>query len=119
MQHPISKDDVSGSQSGAPQEEEKEKRLPIRERLRIWDSENLDEAKSILNDSAEAGELSNSFTRPQNVTMATFAVASPLFDGDELGDLRSDDANLKPGDMVELGYVYSLSKPFPPMETLT
>ncbi|KAI1382147.1 RNB-domain-containing protein [Hypoxylon crocopeplum] len=51
---------------------------------------------------ADLGELSNNYTRPQNVTMATFDVTTPLFDGDELGDLRSDDANLKPGDMVEL-----------------
>ncbi|KAI1459021.1 RNB-domain-containing protein [Annulohypoxylon moriforme] len=80
----------------------KAKRPPIRERLRIWEQENQDEAKTILADYADIGEMSNNITRPQNVSQATFDVSSPLFDGDELGDLRSDDANLKPGDMVEL-----------------
>ncbi|KAI0890000.1 mitochondrial protein cyt-4 [Annulohypoxylon maeteangense] len=74
----------------------------IRERLRRWEERHQDEVHTILADYADAGELSNNFTRPQNVAMATFDVASPLFDGDELGDLRSEDANLKPGDMVEL-----------------
>ncbi|KAI1649787.1 RNB-domain-containing protein [Daldinia loculata] len=77
-------------------------KIPIRERLRKWEEENQDEVKTILSDYADTGELSNSFTRPQNVSMGTFDVAAPLFDGDELGDLRSDDAILRPGDMVEL-----------------
>ncbi|KAI8966008.1 RNB-domain-containing protein [Daldinia sp. FL1419] len=80
----------------------KKRNSTIRERLRIWSEENPDEIQSMLSDYADAGELSNSFTRPQNVSMGTFEVAAPLFDGDELGDLRSDDAILKPGDMVEL-----------------
>ncbi|KAI1804041.1 RNB-domain-containing protein [Daldinia bambusicola] len=74
----------------------------IRERLRLWNEENQDEVKSILADYADSGELSNSITRPQNVSMGVFDVSAPLFDGDELGDLRSDDAILKIGDMVEL-----------------
>ncbi|KAI2468037.1 RNB-domain-containing protein [Annulohypoxylon bovei var. microspora] len=79
-----------------------EEKVPIRERLRIWDQEHQDEIKNILSDLADEGELSNTFTRPQNVSMVSFEVASPLFDGDELGDLRAEDSNLKPGDMVEL-----------------
>lgn len=58
----------------------------------------------MLADHAPAGEISNSFTRPQNVTMAQFDANSPLFQGDELSELRSDDTMLSPGDMVELGY---------------
>ncbi|KAK8114252.1 hypothetical protein PG999_006321 [Apiospora kogelbergensis] len=57
----------------------------------------------MLADHAPAGEISNSFTRPQNVTMAQFDANSPLFQGDELSELRSDDTMLSPGDMVELG----------------
>ncbi|OTA64504.1 RNB-domain-containing protein [Hypoxylon sp. EC38] len=103
VQHPASSDEFSDAQLRATEEEEKRrKRLPIRERLRIWDEEHEDEAKTILSDFADIGELSNTITRPQNVTMATFDVSSPLFDGDELGDLRAEDANIKPGDMVEL-----------------
>ncbi|KAI6093763.1 mitochondrial protein cyt-4 [Hypoxylon rubiginosum] len=83
-------------------EEQRRKRLPIRERLRIWDEEHHDEVKTMLSDFADSGELSNSYTRPQNVSMANPEIASPLFDGDELGDLRSEDSNLNPGDMVEL-----------------
>lgn len=98
MQHPAS----SGKNA---EEERRRKKLPIRQRLRIWDEEHPDEIKAILNDAANIGELSNSFTRPQNVTMVDPDIASPLFDGDELGDLRSEDANLNPGDMVELRYV--------------
>ncbi|KAI1415988.1 RNB-domain-containing protein [Hypoxylon sp. FL1857] len=105
VQHPASSREFSDAQLRAQEEEEEEERrskLPIRERLRIWDEENQDETKAILADYADSGELSNTITRPQNVTMATFEVTSPLFDGDELGDLRSEDANIKPGDMVEL-----------------
>lgn len=58
----------------------------------------------MLVDMAYAGELSNSITRPQNVTMAQFDVGSSLFEGDELSDLRSEDAMLRPGDLVELRY---------------
>ncbi|OTB06612.1 hypothetical protein M426DRAFT_318669 [Hypoxylon sp. CI-4A] len=102
VQHPASDSNEQNAQLDET-EEERRKKLPIRERLRLWDEEHQDEAKTILSDFADSGELSNSFTRPQNVSMATFEVSSPLFDGDELGDLRSEDANLKPGDMVELG----------------
>ncbi|KAI1208851.1 RNB-domain-containing protein [Annulohypoxylon truncatum] len=79
-----------------------DKKIPTRERLRRWEQENQSEAQTILSDYAADGELSNTITRPQNVSMASFEVASPLFDGDELGDLRAEDANLEPGDMVEL-----------------
>lgn len=74
----------------------------IRDRLRHWEQQNPNRSETILSDYAGYGELSNNITRPQNVSMASFETASPLFDGDELGDLRADDANLKPGDMVEL-----------------
>ena len=58
----------------------------------------------MLEDFPEEGSLSNSFTRPQNVAMAQFEVSTPLFQGDELGELRSNDVMLKPGDLVELRY---------------
>ncbi|KAI5866873.1 RNB-domain-containing protein [Durotheca rogersii] len=80
----------------------RKEKLNIRERLRIWDEENQDEAKLIISDFADMGEVSNSFTRPQNLSMGQFEITPPLFDGDELSDLRSDSANLGPGDMVEL-----------------
>ncbi|KAI0003988.1 RNB-domain-containing protein [Xylariaceae sp. FL0662B] len=101
MQHPVS--GAGALPKKSTEEEQDEKQLPIRERLRRWELEHQSEVQSILSDHPNTGELSNSFTRPQNVTMAQFDVTSPLFDGDELGDLRSDDAVLKPGDMVELG----------------
>lgn len=76
----------------------------IRERLRAWEEENPSEAKSILMDQPGEMTASNTYTRPQNITMAAFSTTTPLYDGDELSDLRSEDAMLKPGDMVELGY---------------
>ena len=76
----------------------------IRARLRKWDEENPSEAEAMLTDHAQTGQLSNNFTRPQNVTMAQFDGASSLFDGDELGELRSSDTQLQPGDMVEMRY---------------
>ncbi|XXG94618.1 protein phosphatase regulator [Hypoxylon texense] len=94
VQHPAS--------NGKNEEERRKEQLPIRQRLRIWDEENPDEIKSILSDVSSIGELSNSYTRPMNVTMVDPEIASPLFDGDELGDLRSEDADINPGDMVEL-----------------
>lgn len=105
VQHPTSTSGVDSETQSRALAGEHGKKLSIRERLRIWDEEHQDEAKTILADYADTGELSNSFTRPQNVTMANLEIASPLFDGDELGDLRSEDTNLKPGDMVELRYV--------------
>ncbi|KAI0383879.1 RNB-domain-containing protein [Hypomontagnella monticulosa] len=102
VQHPASSGDESDSLLHASEEDQKREALPIRERLRIWDQEHEDEVRTILADFADAGELANTITRPQNVSMGVFQVTSPLFDGDELGDLRSDDAILKPGDMVEL-----------------
>ncbi len=98
VQHPFSSASEDGL--GKPKEE----LLPIRERLRTWDEENPGPAQAMLTDFAQEGGLSNSFTRPQNVAMAQFDVSTPLFQGDELGDLRSDDSLLKPGDMVELRY---------------
>ncbi|KAI1779950.1 RNB-domain-containing protein [Hypoxylon cercidicola] len=103
VQHPASNGkNIETDAEELDAEEQRRKQLPIRERLRIWDDEHEDEAKTIMNDFADRGELSNSFTRPQNVSMVNPEIASPLFDGDELGDLRSEDANLNPGDMVEL-----------------
>lgn len=84
--------------------QQKQRKIPIRERLRQWDIDNPGVAAAMLTDFAEDGGLSNSFTRPQNVAMAQLDVSAPLFQGDELGELRSDDSNLKPGDLVELGY---------------
>lgn len=79
-------------------------RLPIRKRLRKWQEENPSEGEMMLGDFASAGELMNNLTRPQNVAMAQLDMddSSPLFAGDELVDLRSDDAMLDLGDLVEL-----------------
>ncbi|KAI1385106.1 RNB-domain-containing protein [Hypoxylon trugodes] len=101
VQHPISNGGSSNAQVHTGEKGEKVK-LPIRERLSIWDEENRDEANPMVEDYPEYGELANSFTRPQNVSMGTFEISEPLFDGDELGDLRAEDATLNPGDMVEL-----------------
>ncbi|KAH9909394.1 RNB-domain-containing protein [Xylariomycetidae sp. FL2044] len=94
---PSNKDIPKNSPSG-----EEQKLRPLRERLRTWEEENPDKVQSLLTDHAQEGDLANTMTRPQNVTMAQFDVSTPIFDGDELGDLRSDDAILHPGDMVEL-----------------
>ncbi|KAI2629773.1 RNB-domain-containing protein [Hypoxylon sp. NC1633] len=102
VQHPSFGDNKPHAQLRASEEEERREKLPIRKRLRLWEEEHQDESQIILSDYAYEGDLSNSFTRPQNISMALFEVAAPLFDGDELGDLRSDDAQTKPGDMVEL-----------------
>lgn len=58
----------------------------------------------MMSDLASHGSLSNSHTRPMNVSTMPFDPedSSPLFDGDELADLRSDDAMLSAGDLVEL-----------------
>ena len=58
----------------------------------------------MLEDFAEEGSLSNNYTRPQNVAMAQFDVTTPLFQGDELEELRSSHVMLMPGDLVELRY---------------
>ncbi|KAI0176247.1 RNB-domain-containing protein [Hypoxylon sp. FL1284] len=105
VQHPAS--DGSNAEGATDEErraeEERRNRLPIRQRLRMWDEEHRDEAaKTILQDYATDGEVSNSYTRPQNESLANPEISSPLFDGDELEDLRSEDANLSPGDLVEL-----------------
>ncbi|KAI1336829.1 hypothetical protein F5Y15DRAFT_196313 [Xylariaceae sp. FL0016] len=77
-------------------------RLSIRERLRKWEEENPATNESIVVDDAPEGGLSNSFTRPQNVSMAQLESSTPVFDGDELGDLRSDSTAIKAGDLVEI-----------------
>jgi hypothetical protein len=95
-----------------------EKKLRIRDRLRLWEKDNPSEAQTILTDASYSGELSNTFTRPQNVTMAQFDVAPPLFEGDELSDLRSSSANLQPGDLVEMRYGLVSSFLLPPVNTI-
>lgn len=58
----------------------------------------------MLGDYADEGDLINNLTRPQNVGMVQLDTdsSSPLFAGDELVDLRSNDAMLNAGDLVEL-----------------
>ncbi|KXJ95327.1 hypothetical protein Micbo1qcDRAFT_230602 [Microdochium bolleyi] len=87
--------------AGLP-DDEAAKRPPIRTRLRVWERENPGVVQAMLTDHAAEGEASNTYTRPQNITMAQFDFAKPLFDGDELSDLRSEDALLQAGDLVEL-----------------
>jgi hypothetical protein len=89
-------------------------REEVRQRLAKWEAENPAESEALLTDAAHAGELSNSFTRPLNVSMAQFEFTTPLFQGDELSDLRSQDAFLKPGDLVEMRYGHSKSWANPP-----
>ncbi|KAK5624667.1 hypothetical protein RRF57_000383 [Xylaria bambusicola] len=81
-----------------------ESSIPIRERLRIWEEENPTKGEMMLSDLASHGSLSNSHTRPMNVSMMQFDPddSTPLFFGDELADLRSDDAMLSAGDLVEI-----------------
>lgn len=97
-------DGLGGSSTG---QLDSKSNLPIRERLRIWQEQNPTEGEMMLSDFSSAGELTNNLTRPQNVAMVQLDVddSSPLFAGDELVDLRSDDAMLDPGDLVELQYV--------------
>ncbi|KAI1299088.1 hypothetical protein F5Y03DRAFT_397703 [Xylaria venustula] len=98
VHHTQSNYDASGDESSSAP------KLPIRERFRIWEKENPGEAASILHDDASDGQLNNSLTRPQNVSVVQMnsVDSSPLFAGDELEDLRSDDAMLNAGDLVEL-----------------
>ncbi|KAI1368705.1 hypothetical protein F5Y08DRAFT_294554 [Xylaria arbuscula] len=88
---------------GSPASEEEEF-LPIRERLRRWEEENPSKGEAMLSDLASRGSLSNSYTRPMNVSTMPFEPedSAPLFIGDELADLRADDAMLSAGDLVEL-----------------
>ncbi|KAH8675975.1 hypothetical protein BX600DRAFT_432511 [Xylariales sp. PMI_506] len=104
VQHPDKspRGDGRSSTRAASTESEQQKSLPVRERLRQWEIENPNPADATLSDFAFAGELSNIVTRPQNISMTQFTVASPLFDGDELSDLRADDSTLQAGDLVEL-----------------
>ncbi|KAK8020498.1 hypothetical protein PG990_005636 [Apiospora arundinis] len=102
VQHPHKQDVGSSPQISAYRAKKSKDQIPIRQRLRAWEKSNPDETQSMLADHAPMGEMSNSFTRPQNVTMAQFDANSPLFQGDELSELRSDDAMLTAGDMVEL-----------------
>ncbi|KAI0442233.1 mitochondrial protein cyt-4 [Xylaria telfairii] len=98
-------DGVNGS-SGVEQEPAPRiPRISIRETLRRWEAENPTQAESMLGDYADDGSLSNNLTRPQNTSNLHVGVedSSPLFGGDELEDLRSDDAMLNRGDLVELG----------------
>ncbi|KAI0391796.1 mitochondrial protein cyt-4 [Xylariaceae sp. FL0594] len=77
---------------------------PFRVRLRQWEQLNKEPGEPMLPDLAEESQLSNSVTRPMNVSMLQVKPddSSPLFLGDELIDLRSDDAMLNAGDLVEL-----------------
>lgn len=99
--------------SGRQQAVDSKKPESIRARLRKWEEENPSEAEAMLTDHAQSGELSNNFTRPQNVSMAQFDGGS--FDGDELGELRSSDTQLQPGDMVEMRYTPLAAYPAHPL----
>ncbi|KAI1870268.1 hypothetical protein JX265_006438 [Neoarthrinium moseri] len=78
------------------------KPLGIRQKLKKWADENPSESTAMLTDHAYDGEVSNNFTRPQNISMAQMDVSSPLFEGDELSDLRSDEIQLQAGDLIEM-----------------
>ncbi|KAK8048835.1 mitochondrial exoribonuclease Cyt-4 [Apiospora phragmitis] len=102
VQHHQNQDAKSSPRVSAYRAKKLGNQLPIRQRLRHWERDNPDEAQTMLADDPHSGDLSNSLTRPQNVTMAQFDANSPLFQGDELSELRSDDTMLASGDMVEL-----------------
>ncbi|KAI3328886.1 mitochondrial protein cyt-4 [Xylariaceae sp. AK1471] len=93
-----------GSDTSSSTQLESARKAPIRERLRRWEEENPTQGEMMLGDFAVGGGLANNLTRPQNVTMVSIEVedSSPMFTGDELVDLRSDDAMLDPGDLVEI-----------------
>ncbi|KAB5536410.1 hypothetical protein GE09DRAFT_326598 [Coniochaeta sp. 2T2.1] len=83
--------------------------IPIRERLRQWEAENPLPAQSLLVDHGDPGARNNSLTRAQSVSQIDVdfdrdAADSyqPLFEGDDLDDLRSSSSDIQPGDMVEL-----------------
>ncbi|KAI1333393.1 hypothetical protein F5Y16DRAFT_355721 [Xylariaceae sp. FL0255] len=105
VQHPNTAYKNSAQQASWP-----ERFVPIRSRLQTWVEENKgNEVEPMLGDFPADGSLSNNLTRPQNVSMAHVVAdeSRPLFDGDELGDLRSDDATLSAGDLVELSSEHS------------
>ncbi|KAI2629047.1 hypothetical protein GGS21DRAFT_527201 [Xylaria nigripes] len=76
----------------------------FRDRLRQWEKDHGVEGKEMEADLPPEGDLNNSMTRPQNNATVEFdfEASSPMFTGDELTDLRSDDATLNCGDLVEL-----------------
>ncbi|KAI1818435.1 hypothetical protein GGS20DRAFT_289487 [Poronia punctata] len=76
----------------------------IRRRLQKWQEENPTPAQMIISDFSDQGHFNNNLSRPQSVSMIQVDTSNntPLFFGDELMDLRSDDAMLSPGDLVEL-----------------
>ncbi|KAJ2984500.1 hypothetical protein NUW58_g6027 [Xylaria curta] len=91
--------------NGSPAaEQDPSRRTPTRERLLKWEAENPTEAEMIISDFADDGSLTNILTRAQNGNIVPLEVedSSPLFAGDELVDLRSEDAMLDPGDLIEL-----------------
>ncbi|KAK8139658.1 hypothetical protein PG984_000781 [Apiospora sp. TS-2023a] len=88
VQHPRDQDAASSPRISAYRAKKTKDQIPIRQRLRQWEKDNPDETHAMLADHAQLGELSNSFTRPQN--------------GTSFRELRSDDTMLAPGDMVEL-----------------
>ncbi|KAJ8126600.1 hypothetical protein O1611_g7039 [Lasiodiplodia mahajangana] len=100
VRHTNSNYDASSRSSAVEQASGK----PIRIRLRKWEDENPTLAEMMLSDHSDEGELTNNVTRPQNVGMVQLDAndSAPLFAGDELVDLRSDDAMLDAGDLVEL-----------------
>ncbi|KAI0430257.1 hypothetical protein F5Y09DRAFT_308287 [Xylaria sp. FL1042] len=107
VHHTKSNYDASGGSSAASQRNSSKSsigKIPIRERFRIWEKKNPTPAEVMLSDISMPGDLTNSLTRPQNVSQVQIGDedSSPLFAGDELVDLRSDDAMLEAGDLVEL-----------------
>ncbi|KAI1739360.1 hypothetical protein F4680DRAFT_144616 [Xylaria scruposa] len=97
-------DGLNGTSDAKQAPARRNPRIPIRERLRRWEKENPSQGEMMMSDFASSGNLGNNLTRPQNVGMVQIETedSSPLFAGDELVDLRSDDAMLDPGDLVEL-----------------
>jgi hypothetical protein len=98
---------ASASESISPEGENEAKRGNIRDRLRAWEAENA--AASFLSprDYGKIGAPSNFLTRGQSPDMVEIDTCysrdeHPLFDGDNLVDLRSDNVIFQAGDLVEI-----------------
>ncbi|KAJ9157249.1 RNB-domain-containing protein [Pleurostoma richardsiae] len=97
--HDASAQDWSVTRTGRP--------LDIRERLRQWEKEHAEQAITAPKDYSPPGALRNTFTRSEAPNLVEIDEDAerdnqPLFDGDDLVDLRSDTAVVHAGDLIEV-----------------
>ncbi|KAH8910814.1 RNB-domain-containing protein [Coniochaeta sp. PMI_546] len=93
----------------AHEDESSKPTVPIRERLRQWEADNPLPSQSFMGDQGAVGGRQNSLTRAQSIDLLDIEFDmdgaenyQPLFEGDDLVDLRSSASDIQPGDMVEL-----------------